>query len=183
MNTDTHFNQGGGGAAYAIRHDDDVEIQAGDRIRTLTGSPGRPVYGTVLQVGDGVARVYGLEKVMASELVEFPNGVVGMVLNLEEDNVGIALLGEYQTIREGDTAHVPMGFLFVGPMGTGKTFVLQNWEGDWMLRGIGKPWNPPDSDWRERCEQMKRWITAKQAGVNRARCRRRASSATGWPAS
>ncbi len=49
MNTDTHFNQGGGGAAYAIRHDD-VEIQAGDRIRTLTGAS-RPVYGTVLQVG------------------------------------------------------------------------------------------------------------------------------------
>lgn len=49
------------------------------------------------------------------------------------------------------------------------TVIFQNWEGDWMLRGIGKPWNPPDSDWRERCEQMKRWIAARQAGVNQAR--------------
>ena len=49
------------------------------------------------------------------------------------------------------------------------TVIFQNWEGDWMLRGIGKPWNPPDSDWRERCEQMKLWIAARQAGVNRAR--------------
>ena len=48
--------------------------------------------GTVLQVGDGVARVYGLTKVMASELIEFPNNVFGMVLNLEEDNVGCILL-------------------------------------------------------------------------------------------
>ena len=50
--------------------------------------------GTVLQVGDGIARVYGLEKVMAGELVEFPNQVMGMVFNLEEDNVGVILFGE-----------------------------------------------------------------------------------------
>ena len=43
------------------------------------------------------------------------------------------------------------------------TVILQNWEGDWMLRGIGKPWNPPDRDWRERSEQMKRWIAARDA--------------------
>ncbi len=59
--------------------------------------------GTVLQVGDGIARIYGLSKVMASELVEFPNGVFGMVLNLEEDNVGCILFGEDTLIREGDT--------------------------------------------------------------------------------
>ena len=58
--------------------------------------------GTVLQVGDGIARVYGLTKVMASELVEFPNGVFGMVLNLEEDNVGCILFGESTLIKEGD---------------------------------------------------------------------------------
>ncbi|WP_434968577.1 F0F1 ATP synthase subunit alpha [Rosettibacter firmus] len=58
--------------------------------------------GTVLQVGDGIARVYGLTKVMASELVEFPNGVMGMVLNLEEDNVGCVLFGESTLIKEGD---------------------------------------------------------------------------------
>jgi F-type H+-transporting ATPase subunit alpha len=58
--------------------------------------------GTVLQVGDGIARVYGLEKVMAGELVEFPNEVMGMVFNLEEDNVGLILFGEEKLIKEGD---------------------------------------------------------------------------------
>ena len=55
--------------------------------------------GTVVQVGDGIARVYGLEKVMAGELVEFPNDVMGMVLNLEEDNVGVILFGEETLIK------------------------------------------------------------------------------------
>ncbi|RLA93043.1 MAG: F0F1 ATP synthase subunit alpha, partial [Deltaproteobacteria bacterium] len=58
--------------------------------------------GVVLSVGDGIARVYGLEQVMASELVEFPNGIMGLVLNLEEDNVGVAIFGEDKYIREGD---------------------------------------------------------------------------------
>jgi F-type H+-transporting ATPase subunit alpha len=58
--------------------------------------------GTVLSAGDGIARVYGLEKVQAGELVEFANGVSGLVLNLEEDNVGVAVMGESQRIREGD---------------------------------------------------------------------------------
>lgn len=59
--------------------------------------------GTVLQVGDGVARIYGLSKAMASELIEFPHGVFGMVLNLEEDNVGCILFGDTSLIMEGDT--------------------------------------------------------------------------------
>jgi F-type H+-transporting ATPase subunit alpha len=58
--------------------------------------------GQVVYVGDGIARVYGLEKVMASELVEFPNGVFGMVMNLEEDNVGVVLFGSDALIKEGD---------------------------------------------------------------------------------
>ncbi|HTY37579.1 MAG TPA: F0F1 ATP synthase subunit alpha [Bacteroidota bacterium] len=58
--------------------------------------------GTVLQVGDGIARVYGLSKVMASELVEFPHDVFGMVLNVEEDNVGCVLFGESTFVKEGD---------------------------------------------------------------------------------
>ncbi len=58
--------------------------------------------GTVLQVGDGIARIYGLSEVMASELVEFPNDVMGMVLNLEEDSVGCVLFGESNLIKEGD---------------------------------------------------------------------------------
>ncbi len=60
--------------------------------------------GQVVQVGDGIARVYGLEKVMASELVEFPGGLFGMALNLEEDNVGCVLFGEDTHVKEGDPA-------------------------------------------------------------------------------
>ena len=59
--------------------------------------------GTVLQVGDGIARVYGLTKVQSGELVEFETGLQGIVLNLEEDNVGVVLLGPSSTIKEGDT--------------------------------------------------------------------------------
>ncbi len=59
--------------------------------------------GTVLQVGDGIARVYGLSNVMMSELLEFPNDVIGMVLNLEEDSVGCVLFGESSKVKEGDT--------------------------------------------------------------------------------
>ncbi len=59
--------------------------------------------GTVLQVGDGIARVYGLTKVQSGELVEFANGLQGIVLNLEEDNVGVVLLGSSDSIKEGDT--------------------------------------------------------------------------------
>jgi F-type H+-transporting ATPase subunit alpha len=59
--------------------------------------------GTVLQVGDGIARVYGLTKVQSGELVEFATGLQGIVLNLEEDNVGVVLLGQSDDISEGDT--------------------------------------------------------------------------------
>ena len=59
--------------------------------------------GTVLQVGDGIARIYGLNKVQANELIEFESGVAGIVLNLEEDNVGAVLLGSSETIKEGDS--------------------------------------------------------------------------------
>jgi len=72
--------------------------------------------GTVLSVGDGIARIYGLEKVMAMELVEFSEGILGLVLNLEEDNVGVAIMGEDTHIKEGDMvkrtgriAQVPVG--------------------------------------------------------------------------
>jgi F-type H+-transporting ATPase subunit alpha len=77
--------------------------------------------GTVLSVGDGIVTAYGLDKVMANELVEFENGLFGMALNLEEDNVGIAVFGEDVEIREGDTvkrtgkiAQVPVGKGVIG---------------------------------------------------------------------
>ena len=58
--------------------------------------------GQVLSVGDGIARVYGLDNVQAGELVEFPGGVAGMALNLEADNVGVVLFGDDRGIKEGD---------------------------------------------------------------------------------
>ncbi|MBI3854516.1 MAG: F0F1 ATP synthase subunit alpha, partial [Planctomycetes bacterium] len=60
--------------------------------------------GVVLTVGDGIARVYGLDQVMAGELVEFPGGIFGMALNLEEDSVGIVVFGNTAGIKEGDVA-------------------------------------------------------------------------------
>src|SRR5919205_2188875 len=59
--------------------------------------------GQVLSVGDGIARIYGLDKVQAGEMVEFPNGMKGMALNLEQDNVGVVIFGDDSGIREGDT--------------------------------------------------------------------------------
>ncbi len=77
--------------------------------------------GTVIEVGDGIARIHGLEKAMAGELLEFPGNVFGMVLNLEEDNVGAVLLGGELLIKEGDTVRrtgrimqVPVGEAMVG---------------------------------------------------------------------
>jgi F-type H+-transporting ATPase subunit alpha len=77
--------------------------------------------GTILQVGDGIARIYGLERAMAGELLEFPGGLYGVVLNLEEDNVGAVLLGDDTGIKEGDLvkrtgriAEVPVGEAVIG---------------------------------------------------------------------
>jgi len=77
--------------------------------------------GTVLSTGDGIARIYGLDRVAAGELLEFPHNIYGLTLNLEEDNVGAALFGETHMIREGDTvkrtgriAEVPVGKPLVG---------------------------------------------------------------------
>jgi F-type H+/Na+-transporting ATPase subunit alpha len=77
--------------------------------------------GRVIEAGDGIARVYGLEKAMAGELLQFPGDVVGMVLNLEEDNVGAVLLGDFTNIKEGDSvkrttriAEVPVGEALIG---------------------------------------------------------------------
>jgi len=85
--------------------------------------------GTVLSVGDGIARIYGVENAMAMELLEFPGGILGMVLNLERDNVGVAILGEVTHIKEGDIvkrtgriAEVPVGDELLGRVidGTGR---------------------------------------------------------------
>ncbi len=77
--------------------------------------------GTVITLGDGIARVYGLDKVMAGELLQFPHGIAGLAMNLEEDQVGVVLLGDYTEIREGDEVKrtgrimsVPVGKQLVG---------------------------------------------------------------------
>src|SRR5437879_7678055 len=77
--------------------------------------------GSVVSVGDGIARVYGLDRVMAGELVQFPHDIAGLALNLEEDNVGVVLLGEASEIKEGDEVKrtgkimsVPVGPALVG---------------------------------------------------------------------
>ena len=63
--------------------------------------------GQVLSVGDGIARIYGLDNVEAGEMVEFPGSIAGMALNLERDNVGVVIFGSDKTIKEGDTVREP----------------------------------------------------------------------------
>src|SRR5205085_9688509 len=77
--------------------------------------------GTVIKIGDGIAEVHGLEKVMAGELLEFPHEVRGLALNLEEDKVGTVLFGEFQAVMEGDLVkrtgrimEVPVGDAMIG---------------------------------------------------------------------
>src|SRR6195256_4765824 len=77
--------------------------------------------GSVISVGDGIARIHGLEKVMAGELIEFPHDVAGIAMNLEEDQVGAVLLGDFTEIKEGDEVKrtgrimsVPVGDAMIG---------------------------------------------------------------------
>lgn len=92
-----------------------------DQIKNFDQTVEMEEVGTVITAGDGIAKVYGLDKAMAGELLELPGGVYGIVFNLEEDNVGIVIMGDYQHIREGDTvkrtgkiASVPVGEALVG---------------------------------------------------------------------
>src|SRR5437868_7908969 len=77
--------------------------------------------GTVIEVGDGIARIYGLRNAMAGELLEFENGTMGQVFNLEEDSIGSVIFGNYLEIKEGDTVkstgrllEVPVGDAVIG---------------------------------------------------------------------
>ncbi|TVQ47557.1 MAG: F0F1 ATP synthase subunit alpha [Gloeocapsa sp. DLM2.Bin57] len=129
--------------------------------------------GTVLQVGDGTARVYGLDKVMAGELVEFEEGTVGVALNLEQDNVGVVLMGNGVTIQEGSSvkatgriAEIPVGEALIGrvvdslgrpldgkgEINTGETRLLES-----MAPGI--------VDRKSVCEPMQTGITAIDAMI------------------
>src|SRR5215813_2039951 len=92
-----------------------------DQIANYDQSVAVDEVGSVISVGDGIARIYGLEKVMAGEMLAFPHDVFGIALNLEEDEVGAVLLGEYTEIKEGDTVKrtntimsVPVGEGLIG---------------------------------------------------------------------
>lgn len=102
-------------------HTDQLTQLLREQIEKFDGSIDVAEVGEVIEVGDGVARVSGLENVMSSELVELPNGVFGMALNLEEDNVGLVLFGESRLVKEGDLAkrtgrvvEVPVGNAMLG---------------------------------------------------------------------
>ncbi|MEQ8665272.1 MAG: F0F1 ATP synthase subunit alpha [Rhodospirillales bacterium] len=102
--------------------------------------------GQVLSVGDGIARVYGLDQVQAGEMVEFPGGIMGMALNLENDNVGIVIFGDDRTIKEGDTVK-RTGTIVDVPIGMG---LLGR-----VVDGLGNPIDGKgaiDSDTRARVE-------------------------------
>ena len=81
--------------------------------------------GQVLSVGDGIARIYGLDSVQAGEMVEFPGGIKGMALNLEEDNVGVVIFGDDRTIREGDMVK-RTGAIVDVPVGKGHVVLFAN---------------------------------------------------------
>jgi F-type H+-transporting ATPase subunit alpha len=104
----------------AIRSDDITQIIKSAIDQFDAGVETRSV-GTVVEVGDGIARIYGLAGALASELLEFPNGIKGMALNLEEETVGAVILGDYTQVKEGDTVkttgtvvEVPVGVGLVG---------------------------------------------------------------------
>ncbi|HEX5240974.1 MAG TPA: F0F1 ATP synthase subunit alpha [Candidatus Limnocylindrales bacterium] len=104
----------------AIRSDEIVNIIK-SAIDTFDADAETRTVGTVVEVGDGIAQIYGLENAIASELLEFPNGVMGMALNLEEETVGAVILGDAAAIKEGDTVkttgrvvEVPVGQALIG---------------------------------------------------------------------
>jgi F-type H+-transporting ATPase subunit alpha len=104
----------------AVRPDEVTSILERE-LAAYTGSTQEVGVGTVLQVGDGVARIYGLGECAVAELLEFPGGIMGMALNLETDNVGAIILGDDKGIREGDTVkrtgriiEVPVGEALIG---------------------------------------------------------------------
>jgi F-type H+-transporting ATPase subunit alpha len=92
-----------------------------EQIKTFEQKVQMEEIGTILSAGDGICKVYGLDNAMAGELIELPGGVYGIVFNLEEDNVGIVIMGDYEHIKEGDTvkrtgmiASVPVGKELIG---------------------------------------------------------------------
>ena len=97
---------------------DEIASEIQKEIETFESQMDVREVGTVLEVSDGIARVYGLSGVMAGEMVQFPSGVIGLAFNLEENSVGIIILGDYLTINEGDEVKA-LGKLLSVPVGDG----------------------------------------------------------------
>src|ERR1700693_5372431 len=100
---------------------DEISRVLREEIENYEGAVNVAETGSVISVGDGIARIYGLENVMAGELIQFKGGVSGIALNLEEDQVGAVLLGEYSGIKEGDEVRrtgrimsIPVGDAMIG---------------------------------------------------------------------
>src|SRR6476659_444419 len=100
---------------------DEISRVLREEIENYEGAIDVSETGSVISVGDGIARIYGLEKVMSGELIEFPHNVAGIAMNLEEDQLGSVLLGEYTLIKEGDEVRrtrrimsVPVGDELIG---------------------------------------------------------------------
>src|SRR3989449_11777168 len=100
---------------------DEISQIIREQIENYEGTVEVSEVGSIISLGDGIARIHGLEKVMAGELIEFPHGVSGIAMNLEEDQVGSVLLGDYTEIKEGDEVKrtkrimsVPVGEALIG---------------------------------------------------------------------
>src|ERR1700750_1779123 len=100
---------------------DEITKLIRDQIENYESKVSVDEVGTIISLGDGIARIHGLDKVMAGELLDFPNGLAGLAMNLDEDQVGAVLLGDYTKISEGDTVKrtgkimsVPVGDAMIG---------------------------------------------------------------------
>ena len=137
---------------------DDIAAILRDRINDLETSVREANVGSIVEVGDGISRVFGLSEALAGELLEFPGGTLGIALNLEEDSVGAVILGAFAQIKEGDevrttgrVAEVPVGDALLGrvvnavgqpvdgkgPIETADTDVIEKWPRAWHS---GKTW-------------------------------------------
>src|SRR5499427_4193908 len=100
---------------------DEITKLIRDQIENYESKVSVDEVGTIISLGDGIARIHGLDKVMAGELLAFPHGISGLAMNLEEDQVGAVLLGDYTEVREGDEVKstgrimsVPTGDAMIG---------------------------------------------------------------------
>src|SRR6266536_5984116 len=105
----------------AVRSSDEISAILRQQIEGFDESVQATNVGTIVEIGDGIARIWGLSNVMSLELLEFSNGVMGLALNLEEDTVGAVIMGPYTDISEGDevrstgrVVQVPVGEALIG---------------------------------------------------------------------